>query len=231
MIAITSISPNHPRNEYQHKAIASWIDLGFDVCSFNGKDEIEQLKDLYPDVVFIETQRTMELTYGKPYVAISAVLDWIKIHHHDYFCIINSDIELRTDAETITRIQSEMDNAIVMANRINYVVDGNNDAINLSGIDVFFIHRKYASMYPQSMFSFGQCFWDYEIPYVAIKNNVPVIFIEQRIAFHKNHKMQYSNKAWMKTLQYFTWHNGLPDTNTAANIYHLIYEKSIRKVI
>ena len=73
MIAITSIARRHVNRDIQHKAVQSWIDLGMKVYSMNGKAECDRLRELYPNVTFIETARTMEKTYKRPFVAINAI--------------------------------------------------------------------------------------------------------------------------------------------------------------
>ena len=86
MIACTSISPKHANNDIQLVAVNSWLELGLKVYSFNNKKECEYLATLYPNVTFIETHRTLEHHYGKPYVSINAVLDWCKEQKEDSFC-------------------------------------------------------------------------------------------------------------------------------------------------
>ena len=237
MIFCTSISPTHVNKDIQLKAIKSWQELGGHVYSFNHPSEIAQLKSQYNHVTFIHTDRTFELTYGKPLVSISAVLDWIKANTNTHFCIINSDIELRMNSEMLLRIREEMKTSIVLANRIDYE-ENNSGKEYYYGIDVFFIHKQFIGLYPQSMFCFGQCFWDYEIPYKALKSGVEVTFIKQQIAWHKAHKMQYNNDDWAKSGRYFLWHNNLYQFNhtqeigkMSTYIYNFIYNGSQRKEI
>ena len=101
MIAITSIAPKHINNDIQLKAIQSWVELGMVVYSMNSKAEVEILSNIYPMVNFIVTDKTMELIYQKPYVSLTAIFDWCKTQSDNYICLINSDIELKTDKETI----------------------------------------------------------------------------------------------------------------------------------
>lgn len=217
MICVTSISPTHINKDIQLQAVKSWQDLGINVYSFNSPKEVEILKPLYPSVTFVETTRTMELTYGKPYVQINAILDFCQLLREDYFCIINSDIELKTDKQTIDRIKIEMEKGIVLSNRVNYDVDYNG-AQYMAGIDTFFIHKKWMAMYAQTTFCFGQCFWDYWIPYVALMNNIPVTFIKQNVTFHKNHHAQYNADQWKKTGRYFIWEHNLYQFNPITDI-------------
>lgn len=237
MVVCTSISPVHPNN--QLRAVKSWQDLGLIINSFNHPSEISELKQQYNGVNFIATDRTMELTYKKPLVQISAVLDWMKGQTQSHFCIINSDIELKTDNTTIVRIQEEMKTAIVLCNRIDYENENIYEGKQYQyGIDVFFIHKKFVHLYPQSMFCFGQCFWDYEIPYIAAKKGIEVTFLKQTIAFHKKHSFQYNEDEWKKAGRYFLWHNELYQFDDihgigkmSTYIYNYIYNYAKRKQI
>lgn len=239
MIACTSISPTHINKDIQTEAVNSWINLGMKVYSFNCKAEVMQLKPLYPQVTFIETFRTMDMTYGKPLVAINAVLDWCKDQEDMEFCLINSDIEIRADEGIIGRIREKMGRSIVLCNRNDYIEDKN--ALNnpyLLGIDIFFIHKKWMSFYPQSMHCFGMTFWDYYIPFVALKSGIDVIFVDQKIALHKAHPAQYSNESWLKSGRYFLWEQGLyqfSDTKgigqMSTYVYNFIYNASKREII
>jgi len=217
MLAITSISPHHANGDIQAVAVQSWIDLGLKVVSINSRSECAALKPLYPNITFVETTRTMSFDFGKPYVALNSILDYCKYSKETHFCIINSDIELKADKETVDRLKEKMNNTIVLANRVNYDQDhvGNR---YLDGIDVFFIHRNWLGVFPESMYCLGQCFWDYHIPYTAIKSGVEVVFIEQNIAYHKNHNVQYSHDNWLKTGRFFQWQNGLYQFSSTQGI-------------
>jgi hypothetical protein len=234
MIAITSISPTHINADIQQKAIQSWIDLGMTVYSLNNAHECGLLKDKYPNVEFIETHRTMHQHYGKPLVSISAALDFCKDIKQYHFCLINSDIELRTDKATIDRIKKKMETAIVLCNRVDYDNDyfGNK---YLLGIDVFFIHRNFLYIYPQSIHCFGMTFWDYEIPYTAAQSGIEVLFLQQNIAYHKKHAFQYSADHWRKSGRYFIWQHGLDQFNPrteigqmSTHVYNFIYNYAKR---
>jgi hypothetical protein len=237
MIACTSISPKHANNDIQLKAVDSWHNLGLKVYSFNCKAECDLLAPLYPNVTFIETSRTMEHHFSKPYVQINAIFDWCKEQEDNKLCLINSDIELVTDKETIGRIDSAMDEKMLMCNRVNYDTEYKGSQY-LQGIDVFFIHKKYLHLYPQTIFCLGQCHFDYWIPFTASKNGVEVQFIRQDIAFHKNHNVQYSEDNWNKTGRYFMWNNDLYQFHPTQGIgkmstfvFNYIYNYSKRKEI
>lgn len=233
--AVTSLSPTHVNKDIQHKAVESWLALGMKVISFNSKKEVEILKPLYPNVEFITTIRTMEGTYSKPLVNLSAIFDYCKEMKEDNFCVINSDIEIQSDKATIDRIEVRMQDCIVMANRINYETEKVGKKY-LLGIDVFFIAKKYIYSFPQTMHALGMTFVDYFIPFSATKSGIQTLFIEQDFAYHKEHKQQYSHENWLKSGRFFLWEFGLyqfSDTHGIGNmstfVYNYIYNSSLTK--
>lgn len=181
----------------------------------------------------------MEATFGKPYVSINAVLDWAKQKNEEYYCIINSDIELRADESFIKRVKDKMNDGIVLANRVDYTTDHTGGQY-LRGIDVFFIHQKWMPAYAQTVFCFGQCFWDYWIPYSAMEQQIPVTFVKQNIAFHKEHKAQYKHDQWLQTGRFFLWQHNLYQFNSSlpqeigrmnTYVFNYIYKNSKREEI
>ncbi len=203
IVCITSIAPNHHNNDIQLQAVQSWINLGFKVISINSKSECEALENFYPDVLFVPTTRTMELTYGRPVVSISAALDLCKLQEEDNFLLINSDIELVADDGLIGRIKYQMEKKVIIGNRYNYSDSKDQSSLFISGFDFFFINKNFLSLFPQSLFAFGQCHWDYFIPYTSMKAGIETILLENKIAFHKDHPVQYSLDLWNKTGRYF----------------------------
>lgn len=233
MIAVTSISPTHINKDIQLKSVQSWIDLGLDVYSFNNKEECDLLSPLYPGIIFIQTHRTMEATFRKPYVSLSAIFDWCKVQKEDTFCLINSDIELKTDKETIQRISKQTkENKCIVANRVNYTTEYSGSKY-LSGIDVFFMNKNNIGVFPQNLFCLGQCHFDYYIPYLSLQKGYEVIFLKQDIAFHKDHSAQYKQEDWIKTGHHLMWLTELYQfTNQIGRmstfVYNYIYNTSKR---
>jgi len=120
MIAITSVSPTHVHSDIQQVSIDSWVALGFKCYSFNNKSEIHLLKNKYKNIEFIETDKTMENAFGKPYVSISAMIDWAKGQPCDVFCLINSDIELVPDKKLVSRVIKKLESSVIVSNRFDY---------------------------------------------------------------------------------------------------------------
>lgn len=209
MIAITSVSPTHVHSDIQQVAIDSWVKLGLKCYSFNNKSEIDILRKKYKNIQFIETDRTMQNAFGKPYVSISAMVEWAKLQDEDNFCLINSDIELAPDKKLVSRIEKGLDKSVIIANRFDYSKSKKKSTQYLAGIDVFFLHKKHLLCYPPSLFCMGQCFWDYFIPFVALRNDYDVIMMQNEFAFHKEHVVQYSHQNWEKTASIFSIENNL----------------------
>lgn len=234
MVAVTSIAPYHINEGIQLKAVNSWIDLGLKVYSFNHKKEIEGLNKIYKGVTFIETNRTFEVDYGKPYVGINAIFDWAKENDTDIL-LINSDIELKIDANLLDVIENQMQSKLIMANRINHDGDYKGEKYTY-GIDAFFINKQILNIYPQTRFCLGQCHFDYFIPYLAIINGYESVFLDNDIIYHLNHNAQYSSENWHKTGFHFLLMAGLESNSKFSNnigrmsthIYNYIYNASKR---
>lgn len=235
MICVTSIAPKHANEGIQLKAVQSWIDCGLEVYSFNHPSEIESLKLVYPMVNFISTNRTQKEIFGKHYVCINAIFDWA-IENKQNICLINSDIELKIDKETLSRIESKIETSIVMANRVNYDGESYSGHQYHQGIDAFFINYKNLSVYPQTSFCLGNCHFDYFIPYWAIGMGVETFFIKQDIIYHKNHAAQYNQDSWVRTGHHLMWLLNLYQfTNQVGKmstfVYNYIYNASQRITI
>lgn len=229
MIFITSIAPYHANEGIQLLAVSSWQNYGYKVYSLNHPSEISTLSEIYKDVTFIPTTRTQEKIFNKPYVCINAIFDFAK-EINASICLINSDIELKTDIDTLKRIENKMERGLVMANRVNYD-HGYNGYQYTQGIDAFFIHKKFLNEYPQTSFCLGQCFFDYFIPYWAIGMGVETFFVKQDIIYHKNHAAQYSQDNWIRTGHHFMWLTNMYQfTNQIGKmstfVYNYIYNAS-----
>lgn len=217
MIFLTSISPKHINEGIQSVCVNSWSKYG-KVYSFNCAEEINGLYDKYDNVTFVETKRTMEQVWRKPLVCISALIDWAKTQDEDKFCIINSDIELDINEIFLERIEVKLSNSFIFANRCDYENEKDSSEVYTHGIDVFFLNKKYLNVLPPSLHCFGMTFWDYWIPYKAIRSGIKTIFVGQKIAYHKKHKIQYKDYDWQRSGEYFLWENELYQFNPQQGI-------------
>lgn len=215
IVAYTSISPGHKNMHNQLFAVESWRKLGIEVYSLNNSKEISALKDIYPAwIKFVPSEDTTEHIFGKPCIMINSMMDhFVRNKTGDILMLINSDIILDTSKELISKIKSASDSCIPISHRNDYdgeLKPGNKYAF---GFDVFFINKKHISIFPKSMYSMGQTWWDYWIPYVAIKNKTTIFIIQEKIAFHKQHAIQYGASDWIKMTDFFRWENNIREGN------------------
>ena len=134
----------------------------------------------------------------------------------DILMLINSDIILNCTAEFINKVMSISESCIPIAHRNDYTKNLTISKKYSFWFDVFFIHLKYIPVFPPAFYSMGQTWWDYWLPYKAIKNNVPVFLIEEPFAYHKEHPMQYNASDWIKMTEYFKWENNIVGNDAQA---------------
>jgi len=222
MLAITSISPFHINNGIQQKAVNSWKKLGMSCSSFNHSSEITFLKD-YKGVNFVVTEKTMQHVFKKPYVSINAMLGWAKEQNEEHFCLINSDIELDFNKHLLQKIKLELDkDKVVIAHRNDYIKNKKAAQPYVLGIDVFFLNKKHLEIFPPSLFCMGNCHWDYNMPFTALKNDIEVINLQNTFAYHKKHDVQYSAKNWEATGRYFAQEHGI-DCDNIGRLTELVF--------
>lgn len=232
IVAYTSISPNHAHSNNQLSAVDSWHKLGLEIYSLNNKDEIIELKKHYPSWVnFVEARKTSKHIFGKPCVMINEMMDHFQQYNTGDICmLINSDIIISPPDDLINKIKSLSEICIPISHRADYRYEMKSVRKYEFGFDVFFIHKKYIDTFPQSIYSMGQTWWDYWIPYTAIKNNLNVFIIQEDFAFHKEHPLQYNEKDWVKMTEYFKWENNIDihgSQETTNKIRSQIIKKSI----
>lgn len=221
MVFITSISPSHINKSVQQKAINSWKEIGGEVVSFNHPSEIDALKS-YKNITFIPTTQTMHHVFKKPYVRINAMIDWANTQGQHHICLINSDIELENNKILLQKIRFQLHNKMVICHRNDYEKKKEEGKPYVLGIDAFFLNQKHLHIYPPSLLCVGQCFWDYHIPFTALKNGIEVINLQNKFAFHKKHAVQYSDKNWKTTGKMFAMEHNL-DYTTIGRLNELTF--------
>ena len=144
-----------------------------------------------------------------PDVLSAAMIDWAKEQPSKHYCFINSDIELDHNPLLLSKIRKQLITKMVIAHRHDYEKDKSEGLPYILGIDAFFLHQDHLHIYPTSLLCVGQCFWDYHMPFTAIKNGIEVINLQNRFAFHKKHPVQYSAKNWETTGKMFAIEHGI----------------------
>lgn len=223
MIAITSISPNHKNFDRQRAAVKSWIDAGYRVVSLNCEEEIKELTG-FEGVEFIATHRHNKSMFGRPHVIASAFIDYLREQKEEFNIILNSDVIISGDTEKLKDLSKS---GVVIMNRrdFNYQIDEINTTVFEGGYDGFFIHRKYLSLFPQTILCMGQCFWDYWIPTCVINAGAKLYNFKESYLFHQRHNTQYSPEQWKKTGEIFRAEMGLMSFNRVEQLSDYTFKK------
>jgi hypothetical protein len=221
MIAITSISPGHKNFDKQLEAVNSWIEAGFKVVSLNAPEEIALLKE-FKQVEFIPTHRHNKLLFGRPYVTASALIDYLKDRKEEFNLIINSDIIIKGDTE---KIKSMSKDGVVVMHRADFDLDMSKSKFYELGYDGFFINKKFLDVFPQTILCLGQCFWDYWLPYTALKAKVKVYNHKEPYLFHQLHNAQYSQEQWRITGEIFRAEMGLMNFNRVGQMSDYVFKR------
>lgn len=209
MLIVTSLSPHHSNFLLQLEAVDSWQQFG-KCYSLNTASEIEHLKPLYPEINFVETHRTVEAIFGTPYVTINAIIDFA-IDKDEDLLIVNSDIIL-------TALPPLHTNGLTILSRWDYTDHFGDARLFVAGYDVFHLPKAYLKIFPPSIYSLGQTFWDHSLPYRFIINKIPVYWPKDKCAFHKLHRTQWKLEDWEKMGQYFQWEFNLPKHLSSGQI-------------
>lgn len=223
MFIITSINPKQDRIEDQQIAINSWINLGLNVVSFNLDKESKELIDLFPKVEFITPKETTEKLFGKPYIKISEILDYAE--NEEVYFLSNSDIIFDQNKERLNLLIRKGKEGLVYITRFNFNQEKFKAKIEPFGIDTFILSGKIRNIYPKNDLSLGQCFWDYWMPYYAIKNNIKLYHMSHMFCFHKNHMRLWNFHQWEIAFKIFKEETGRTEMDS------IVLSKNLREEI
>ena len=199
MIISSSLHPNHANAQAQLKCIKSWQRFG-QVVFMQHESEIETLETDFPDYDFIPAPLTVERLLGKKLVAINSFIIAAKTANEDLL-LINSDI-------LIADLPKLKQDGITCFQRNDYKLKyGDGKPFN-NGWDAFYIPKEFLNIFPPSIYAMGACWWDYSMPYTAIKENVP-LYLNSSACYHKEHKLQWNFNEWVFYGEYFRLMNNL----------------------
>lgn len=193
---VTSISPKNLDN--QREAIDTWVRAGFEIISCNIKLEIEQIKDKFQNIKFVEVTRDGSEVMGKPCPYIYDMLQILKQNADEICGIVNSDIYLhKFDNEAFECIQKQARDKLLFMRRndINTLQDINNLNCELffGGIDVFIFSKRYIDIIEDDGLLIGQAMWDYWFPIIFSMHNIGIKEIVNPYIFHIRHAVQWSD--------------------------------------
>jgi len=201
LYALTSLSPAPTHVASQKASIRSWRDAGLEVWSFNHPSELRNISQLY-DVSFCPVEETSMHTFGRPYVPISAIIDWAQERDAPVL-ILNSDIELRLSPWELKRLRWLSAGGLCYFIRYNHEGDKSRSTREPYGIDAFLLHGRDREIFQGSSLSMGQPFWDYWLPYTMAVRGRPIFAVEFPAAFHRNHPRKWSWEDYVRSAQEF----------------------------
>lgn len=192
----TSLAPQN--REVQRNALASWKRLGFNIISVNSSEEIKLIKDLFPDVTFVETERNASASLGKPYVYFDDVLRVLESTGSQICGIVNSDIHLIAGDDFLEFISKEARGSFVFGSRVNVAslssLEGKEYVL---GFDFFFFSRTIMKEYMKTDFCLGVTWWDYWAPVVPILKRLSVKQLITPVAYHIQHPARWDRQQFL----------------------------------
>ncbi len=192
MLALCSLSPAEAHAATQTACIASWRAAGLEPASINCAAEVEVLRPRY-DVKYVTTEGVATARFGKPFVTLKAVIDWIGTQP-DPVLILNGDLHVlpeRTKLEHLRRLASD---GVPYLLQWNVDADQGRPELEPCGISAFVFNPKYASLFGESFLCLGQPWWDYWLPYEFVRQGIPLYSAGGALAFHVRH----AQHAWSR---------------------------------
>ncbi len=192
----TSIAPGDI--ETQRTAVDSWRKLGFDVVSLNCPDEISALREVFPDVRFVEVRREAGDSYGRPLVYFDEFLRYFRSQRSRICGIVNSDIHLISDQPIVPFIESHALDGLVYGPRTD--VDSLDELQGepcQTGFDFFFFDRSLIPCFPPSEFRIGLPWWDHWVPLVSILEGFATKRLISPFAYHIRHPSKWDKDEWL----------------------------------
>jgi hypothetical protein len=201
----TSIAPRNI--EQQQGAIASWINIGFEVISVNSKAEIQVLSEYFKNVTFIEAKRNASEIVGKPLIYFDDILQSLEASNSQICGVINSDIYLYADDEMVQYILKEAQYGLVYGSRIDITsLDSLEGEEFFHGFDYFIFCNEIIKLYMKSDFCLGVPWWDYWVPLVPSIKGFRIKQLITPFAYHIKHEDRWSgnqfNEFGIKFLNY-----------------------------
>ena len=193
MKIFTTINP-YSNFESQSQAIKTWS-KHYQVYSVNLKEEIEKVKSIYPDVIFLETNDTFNYN-NKNLIKLNAILNYTELES-GVVAIINSDISLKKDIR-INIKKRYLINGIFIGTRYEIDKDKDEKYPFIYGYDIFIFNSNYSKIFKNDMYVIGMPWWDYWFPIACIKNGLNLYHIKDELIYHITHNTNYNYDIWLK---------------------------------
>ena len=188
MNIFTTINP-YGNFESQNEALTSWS-KEYKVYSINTKEEIELSKDRFSYINFIESNDFYNHN-GKKLTKLNSILNEIKNMDGEIFAIVNSDIILDRKINL-----NNLNFDLIMATR--WELDNGSTYPFNSGYDLFIFNKKIVDILMNDKYVIGLPWWDFWIPVSAIRSNIKIYHIKNKIISHRTHDVNYDSDVWIK---------------------------------
>ena len=190
IVVATSIAPK--RIQLQRMAIDTWLKAGFKVVSLNIQEEVEMLKQDFPDIEFHIVKRSAKEEYGKPYIYIDDFMRFLSNTDYKVCGIINSDIHFKgIKDDFINRIYEEALGSLVYGHRVDvHNINDSNGTVS-NGVDYFFFDKNLIKIYKDNGLCMGQPAWDWWMVCVAAAAKKQTKRILNQIAYHEIHPQEW----------------------------------------
>lgn len=196
MIALTSIVPDPARVPTLRAYLDTWRTAGLTPVSLNHPSEVAALRDLYPGVEFVATAETAEAAFGRPYVRVNALLDWVAQHGPALF--INADLHLTATPAQLARLGELAATSLPYLLQYNHTSTGVH-VVEPCGISAFLMSPRLVPLYATSYLCLGKPWWDYWVPYAAQRAGVPLCCPTQVLCVHEAHtRSGWSEDDWLR---------------------------------
>ncbi len=175
--------------EVQDAVVASWLDQGFTVISYNIAAEAECLSSR---VTFHEPRRTAT---AKPLPLIGDIVANLSREAADLFGIVNTDIAFRGGTDLPRRLAPPLTRTLIAVTRTD--VDGLTSLGNPSpvrGFDAFFFDPELATLLDERPFCIGMPNLDFWLPLAAHAAGWRLAAITAPVALHVRHDIRWSDK-------------------------------------
>lgn len=186
MKALTSLNPNPAKGAIQTACLATWRAAGLEPVSFNHPSEIEGLRAVHA-VEYVPVEQTAISTFRRHFIPLNALLEYAAGQPGPVF-IVNADLHLQAQPRHFAHMATLAESGMPYLLQWNVDPDKSRGVVEPCGISAFvFNGREFADLFEPSVLCLGEPWWDYWLPYVFVKNGIPLYGAGADLAYHIRH--------------------------------------------
>lgn len=192
-VAVTALSHLEKHKKNQPRCLDSWKNLGLTIYAVNTDEQIDLLKDYYPQVDYWIPNNDVATKYKAPTQKISSLLQ-VSVLIDKPILLINSDIEIYGDQKVLLDCFDEK--YVVVGIRQNYLDITRHSKIEDYGLDAFLLYPEIVKKLPHMHYGIGKPFWDYWLPYSCINLGYRTKWIGEPYFYHEVHPVHWTQPEW-----------------------------------